>query len=145
MNGAYAPPLPLRRTVLRRDPLRILMTARHPLASRASLSLRDLDGLSLSVMSDPAVCFSDLRAAFAAQGVCVAYRVIPAYIDAACALRDDATVAIDRGAEQVIGIGEHKVLPFERGAFTLHCCLYTPQQESPAATLLRRYLTRTSR
>lgn len=84
------------RTVLRRDPLGILVPGSHPFHARKSLSLKDLDGQVLSVMSAPGDCFGPLYEALSDAGVQVRYRVIHEPFDAFTAVRKDGILAIDR-------------------------------------------------
>ena len=86
----------LLRTVLRRDPLGILVSGTHPFQGRKSLSLRDLDGQTLSVMSAPEDCFAPLYRAIEAANIRVRYRVIHEPFDAFTAVRKDGILAIDR-------------------------------------------------
>ena len=132
--------LPLRRTVLRSDALRIALSETHPLAGREGLTLRDLDGQTLQVMSDPDVCFKTLRDALAGTGARVRFRVQTELVDVIYTLRDGSSLAIDRADEAETSIGTTKLLPLERDAFSLHCCLLTRPQEAPAAVLLRRHM-----
>ena len=73
----------LHRTVLQRNPLGLLVSVKHPLAARESLTL-----------SDP--CFQPLVDALNAHNVNVSFRVIPESIEAFQAVRRDGIMAIDR-------------------------------------------------
>lgn len=136
-------PLPLTRTELMAHPLRILLSAKHPLAGRRGLRLTDLDGLTVQLMSDPRVCFKQLDDALTAAGVQANYRIVPEFYDVGCNIRDNRCVSIDRADDEdapATQIGQDRLLPLEGDAFSLCCCLYAPRQEAPAVGLLRQAL-----
>lgn len=135
-------PLPLHRTVLRTDALRIILSCEHPYATRENLRLADLDGLPLMLMSDPSICFKTLYDALAHHRVQVDYRVVTEFYDVGCLIRDNRSVAIDRSEVSTMPlIGQDRLLTLEEDAFSLCCCFVTPaSKEAPCAALLRAHL-----
>ncbi len=90
----------LSRTVLQREKPGLLVSVDHPLASRKNLRLKDLDGQTISLMSEPVPCFRALVDALEEQGVHVQYRVIHESIEAFRAVRRDGVLSIDRVERQ---------------------------------------------
>lgn len=134
-------PFPFQRIVLREDPMTILVSSCHPLAAKRSLSLSDLHGLPLNIMSQPDVCFSTLYHALQKSGISPAFQIVPEYIDASSNIRDNHSVAIDRCVANPTGrIGSSLTLRLEDDRFTLHLSLLIPQHCAPATTMLAAYL-----
>ena len=134
-------PLPLERTVLREYTMTVILSKDHPLAARANIRLQDLDGVPMNVMSDPEVCFPALAAAFAQQGLCFNYTVVPEYFDVGCNIRDNLTVGMDRtGAPASPQFAQARILPLENNAFTLCTTLLLPSNASVGAQLLSSFL-----
>lgn len=65
------------RIVLRSNQFGVLLSETHPLAKRKSLKLADLEGQTLTVMSDPERCFRPLADALRAQDIHARLRVVP--------------------------------------------------------------------
>ena len=86
----------LYRAVLQRNPLGFLVSIEHPLAARGSLTLRDMEGQTIALMSAPDPCFKPLVEALRAQNVGVSFRIIPESIEAFQAVRREGLLAIDR-------------------------------------------------
>ena len=86
----------LYRAVLQRNPPGLLVSVEHPLAARGSLTLRDLEGQTIALMSAPDTCFQPLVDALREQNVDVSFRIIPESIEAFQAVRREGLLAIDR-------------------------------------------------
>lgn len=134
-------PLPLSRTELRQDPLRLLLCASHPLAQRSALRYADLDGLTLDLMSDPSVCFEALSSAIAQAGARVHYRIVPEYSDVCLDVRSGLAIGLDRGNSAPLpSIGHYRLLPLAEDPLFLHTVLLAQPDVPPAVSLAAAYL-----
>jgi len=134
-------PFPFRRIVLREDPMTVILSANHPLAGKASLTLQDLNGLPFNLMSRPENCFPALLTAFKAARSFPEFTVVPEYFDVGVNIRDNRTVGMDRmDAEVPPQMGSGRNCTLENGRFTLQLSLLLPENAPPAAQMLAAFL-----
>ncbi|MGN0758687.1 MAG: LysR substrate-binding domain-containing protein [Candidatus Ventricola sp.] len=129
--------LPFRRTVLQRDPLRLMLSSSHPLAERKSVRLIDLEGMTLELMSNPHACFAPLAQALEHAGVHVRFQQVTNYLDVIAHLREGQSIVVDR--EDVTPLprsNPYRLLPLEDINFTLCTTLLTASEPSAAAQQL---------
>ncbi len=137
----HARDLPWSYTVLQKNVMTILMSSTHPLADKGALTLQDLSGQTVLLMSDPEICFAPLYTALKEQHIPVHFQVVPDYFEVGYRLMNSDAVAIDR-EEATPPSPSHldRNLSLDNGRFTLNCCLLTAHHATDKMSALREYI-----